>query len=312
MAGIKWTEKENKKLVSSYEFFKVQEVQKSFPNRTWSAIKIQAGKLNLRRKANDLVLADLNQLLEESPIAYYWIGFLLADGHFSKTSRLQLILANLDREHVEKFAYFIKFKGVERSENNTRIFIMDKIILPKIKQKFDIRNDKTYYPPILSSITQNKDLILSLIIGFIDGDGCIRNQSNRKDSLLSIHCHSSWIDNLRFISKTLCNESNLSPNKAIIGNDGYARVSFTNSIVLKWLKRKAIKLKIPILKRKWDKIDLSFISRQELSKQRVKQVKRLLKSGGYSIKDIAKKIGVSSPGVRILIKRNNLQVKGVV
>jgi len=50
-------------------------------------------------------------------------------------------------------------------------------------------------------------------------------------------------------------------------------------------------LKAPLLKRKWDKIDLKFVSKREKSDLRCKKVKKLYEAG-LSIKDISQKLNL--------------------
>lgn len=52
----------------------------------------------------------LYKLLENSPEAYYWLGFLFADGHFTQSNRLVLSVSIKDKVHLERF---IKFIGIQ-------------------------------------------------------------------------------------------------------------------------------------------------------------------------------------------------------
>jgi len=51
-----------------------------------------------------------------------------------------------------------------------------------------------------------------------------------------------------------------------INTQGYATLLIGNTETNKFLKQKTLELKIPILDRKWDKIDLKFVSRNVKSK----------------------------------------------
>jgi hypothetical protein len=67
--------------------------------------------------------------------------------------------------------------------------VMHKEIVEQIQIKFNIQENKTINPP--KYIVPNNYLGLSLIIGFIDGDGNINKQYKRQDGLIRIKCHSS-------------------------------------------------------------------------------------------------------------------------
>ena len=53
------------------------------------------------------------------------------------------------------------------------------------------------------------------------------------------------------------------PNIAKIDNSGYARIIFSNSVIIKYLKRFAIMYKLPVLQRKWDRVDLNYVGKLE-------------------------------------------------
>ncbi|NPV13032.1 MAG: hypothetical protein HPY57_14800 [Ignavibacteria bacterium] len=136
----------------------------------------------------------------------------------------------------------------------------DVMIIQQIK-KYNIQSNKTYNPPNLDSILDDK--LFSLIIGFIDGDGSITKQFKRKDAILRIKCHSSWVFILQKFLLHLYENYNGKIPSVKINNQGYACFNITNSIILKNIKNKCLELNLPILKRKWDNIDLSRISRME-------------------------------------------------
>lgn len=137
---------------------------------------------NVKRSAN------LSKLLENNSCAYYWIGFLLADGTINhETMRLKLTLAKKDLSHVERFHKFIQ--SSQNISLNT-VSCQDKLTVPKIIDKFDLKKRKTYNPP-------EKQLeldinLMALYIGFIDGDGSIKKVHKRKDCNIIIKVHSSW------------------------------------------------------------------------------------------------------------------------
>lgn len=206
---------------------------------------------------------EISNLLKETPETYYWIGFLMADGHFDKDrGSVALGISNKDIDHLKKFSKLINAK-VLVGKNYSRVNRQDKIIVPKIIDKFNISNRKTYEPPVVN--IDNDDLFLSFIIGFIDGDGCIDSRTQG----IEITCHKSWGDNLNkwfariwILSKCISNGKNKKPEvimqKRLEGYSGrpaiYARIRTNNNTFCMFLKNKAIKMHLPILTRKWNRI----------------------------------------------------------
>lgn len=242
--------------------------------------------------------SDLSVLLKETPEAYYWIGFLLADGSFNK-HRISLGLSIKDKVHLLKFVEFIKFTGtLDETDIKCTVRAMDNKIVPKIMHKFDIKNRKTYNPPQINFTQLNKNLLLSLICGFIDGDGCIKYQFKRKDFVLTIKCHASWLNILNQFGKILGDETHCKLNSA-----GYAVLNITNTKLLKQLKLKVLSLNLPLLTRKWDRIDLNFRSKYEIAEELRQNVFKEFRLNILSKTDIAKKYNTSNANITKLYKK---------
>lgn len=230
------------------------------------------------------VSSQINKLLDDNCESYYWIGFLLADGTFSN-NRLSFTLSNKDKEQVIRLGQYIKCNNIIYSTNWTRLSIMNKNVISKICEKFNILPNKTYNPSNYK--IPHGTLGLSLIAGFIDGDGCIRYQTKRKDAILTIKCHGSWLSFLNQISLILVNKQ-----VAKIDSLGYAVLNISDNTILSNLYNKLKLLKLPLLSRKWDIINLNFISRKALSLER-KSKAYLLKTLGYTNSQIANELNVS-------------------
>jgi hypothetical protein len=252
-----WSELDVEILTKEYPMLKKSKLE-SILNRGWSVIRKKASMLGLKRlqKKQDLIIGSCQKLLQETPESFYWLGFLLADGHFSKIDRLCLSLAPRDEEHLKQYAKFLESK-VRYSKNAVTCSVLDKYHVNLIKEKFDISNQKTYFPPNLSVFNYSQDLLISLIIGFIDGDGNITCQTGRKDTSLRVKCHKSWLPFLLWIKDILEKEFGLKSGSPKINNQGYASVTFANHELQKRLKLSAIKMRLPIMKRKWDKIEIT-------------------------------------------------------
>ena len=233
-------------------------------------------------------ISKLNRLLEDTPETYYWVGFLMADGSLEPKGRLKLSLAIKDKEHLEKFAalvdchiYFITAKLNQKEYPQCCIHIMDTKWAKIFSKKFDFSPVKTTIPP--KNLKFNSpDLFLSFLIGFIDGDGCINKQWGRQDCILRVKVHSSWQAILQgwvniLYSFVTVETKHWKIPQVIINNQGYAQFSIANSDVLKFLKEAAIRMHLPVLERKWNRIDLKYSSRYIKSNLRKLQIAKLVK-----------------------------------
>lgn len=196
---------------------------------------------------------------------------------------------------------FCKYLGIEESciksilvRNSIyySLSIMDTENADKIKVKFDWQERKTYNPPVKMILSQDKKMAIA--IGFIDGDGSISFRHNKTSFHILIRCHSSWFDFLNWLY------GNCNINKA-----GYADSYICDSEVCKSLKRFSLDVGLPILERKWDKVDLNFTSKNKISVDRISAVEKYLKDG-ISRKEIAKLLGVTYHAVTMIIRRNKI------
>jgi DNA-binding NarL/FixJ family response regulator len=74
-------------------------------------------------------------------------------------------------------------------------------------------------------------------------------------------------------------------------------------MTLKCLKKKAGELKLPVLERKWSKIDQDFVSRREQAiKNRIAVVD--LKQQGFRNVEIAKQLGLSQAAISVILKKS--------
>jgi len=152
------------------------------------------------KKRNKTKTHNIEKLLNGTNEAYYWVGFIFADGYISENLRLKITLAIKDYDHLIKFCKFINVdkSKIRITSKHCSICIMDTNVVKTIITVFDFKDKKTYNPPDLNVLFTNKtkEQIYSFIAGYIDGDGCIRNQTKRPDFLLQIKVHNSWLQNL--------------------------------------------------------------------------------------------------------------------
>lgn len=229
----------------------------------------------------------LVKLLEDTPEAYYWIGYLLADGHFY-TDRIKFTQNGIDKISVENFKKYIEGTCDVKYDNKidqASFSIMSVGVVPEIMKKFDIKSDKTYNPPS-KEIFENMDvdLLAYFFIGFVDGDGHIANLHNRPDYNLRIKVHSSWYDILNVFTERLFGLSEY----VKINKQGYADLAIGNSQILKQFKKKYFEnISFEPLHRKWDVIDLNYVGKYEQAKITFEKVKELYEQN-YPVKDICK------------------------
>ncbi len=246
---LKWSDLENKILITNYQLNK-KDILNLLPNRSPSAINIQASKLSLKKERNEYRNSKLDVLLEESHLSYYWVGFILADGSIVK-NRLKVHLANKDSQHVMILSKFLNTK-CKKDLMGYYISAQDKLIIPQLSKKFDIKKQKTYNPPTI--FPTQIDKLLSLFIGYIDGDGCISKQFNRKDIIIRIKIHSSWLQWLTDIAKVLQQLVKEKLSLPYINSLGYCEWNICNKGLHQILKCHIIKNNLTVLIRKWNLI----------------------------------------------------------
>jgi hypothetical protein len=302
----KWTKEEIDIIIENYEKLEKEKLMNLLPNRSWDSIKLKSNSVGINRSYDFLRDSKMEILLKNELETFYWIGFILADGHINDKIRLALTLSCKDIEHLIKFSKYIECDNIQIDDIKCTITLQNKEVCPVICDKFDIKSDKTYDPPNFKLFKFDKELIFSLIIGFIDGDGCIGKVYKRKDCNLRIHLHNSWINNLIFIENFIYQYFEVSKNKTLskISNDGYSLLSISNSEVLNRIKKECIRLKLPIMYRKWNNIDENRNSRNILFKEIKSEILKLYKDG-ISPKDIIKKLNLNKGVVYKHIRNYN-------
>lgn len=237
----------------------------------------------------------LKKLDDKSDESFYWLGFLLADGNFSKQNRLTVTLSIVDCDHVKSLCEFLGSGTVREHGDYCTLSIMDVSTIAKLKEMYGIESNKTYHPPTLRYLlTEHQKFCL--MMGFIDGDGSIQYQTGRTDVKLSIKVHESWAEFLSWLfGKT-----------ARINNAGYAYIGIADNTILREFKNRALSIELPILKRKWDRVDSGRISRYITSREWFEKAK-ILKQQGLSINSISQALGIKYITVYQRFERNNYE-----
>ena len=261
----KWSSYEISIIVDNYVNMSKDELLDLLPNRSWDSIKLKSNRIDIFRGHDFKRNSNMNILMYDELDTFYWIGFILADGHISNSERIKISLSNKDRNHLQKFVDYLGCSDIIEKDSMCSTSLQNREICIRLCEKFNIKNNKTYDPMDLNTYSFDKELLFSLIIGFIDVDGSIHKIYKRQDCNLRIHLHKNWLNNLIFIENFLYNYFNYDKDKVFskVGNDGYSLLTISDNILLKNIKKECIKLNLPILSRKWNNIDENRLSRSE-------------------------------------------------
>ncbi len=90
----------------------------------------------------------LSCLMDGTPVAAYWLGFIFADGCFFG-NRLQIALSSKDLGHLERLRDWIGYGRVstEREGRVCRYAVLDSATVPALRARFDLKPRKTENPP---------------------------------------------------------------------------------------------------------------------------------------------------------------------
>ena len=263
ISKLKWTKDQLHKLKLLYPQGNKDDLVKTFKVK-WHTIKNYAAQNNIHR----LPKYNLSKLLREDLNAYYWIGFLLADGCFYKRRinklydcfSLSLQLSSKDSCHMKKFVRFMNYEGktnIRKNNGQLTINMNSGNLIPKIMKKFNIYLRKTYNPPPVSTFTSlSPNKYFSLIIGYIDGDGNIQKQKN-KYFKIRIENHKKWDKFDKNAENFLFNLFEEKHNKDSIKyrkNRNTCYIIISKGNLIKKIKNKVKELNLPYMERKWDKI----------------------------------------------------------
>lgn len=185
----------------------------------------------------------------------YWAGFIAADGcigyYNNAEARLCFGCQTKDEILLNNFKNDINYTGqiIRINKNISTLSITSNKIAKDLNKYWNITPKKslTLKPPNLT----NKEEILSYIIGYIDGDGCISFEKNRylRLSLIGTKEILIWINN------EFSNSGCLYKQRLLLNNTYNLTFSGKKAeIILKTLYNHILKFNILTLERKWNKI----------------------------------------------------------
>lgn len=254
MVGKHWKQSEIDILLSDEPWYD-RSVIELLPGRSWDGIKQKAKKLGLKFD-HPCTAKSFGRLLEATPISYYWNGFLLADGSFQERGALTFALGDKEVEQMKRFAIFVGKDDINESKNG--VVIQSGRVSHPLMEKFDYKPNKTKHPPTEWDYKGLSDeLLLSHFIGFIDGDGSVRKQHNGTDHcLVTIRMDSSWCEWLKEYIGEIRKRTGLLFGQPHIGYDGYTEFCIGSPKTVVFLKRFLTEHQLPVLERKWDKVEV--------------------------------------------------------
>lgn len=182
----RWSKEENDLLTKIWGTIKIDEVVKLFPIRNRQTIIKQASNLKLKGNpslANSKYTFNDNFFNTPTVQNSYWAGFIAADGCITKDS-ITIGLAAKDIEILETFKNQIQYTGPIKYYKAQQCYDCVKLNIRKIPyttylyEHWNIipRKSLTLQPPNLTDLEH----IYAYIIGYIDGDGCITLNHNRR------------------------------------------------------------------------------------------------------------------------------------
>jgi hypothetical protein len=266
---LSWTPEEVDFLRANYPTATEQQLRDGLQQRKWHCITKKATKESLERTC--FKHAKLANLLPDTPEAFYWMGFLCADGNFTER-RIVLGVATKDLDHLRRFLAFVESTNEigEPQKGYHRAKLTNVSVVGKLRARFGIHNNKTHNPCNISWL--DKDQLTAFFVGYADGDGCVMKSKVSINCVLSVVSHPSWLGNLQVMHRHLYKESgkiydidppkirnhvtSLPQSKDVKKTYQIVDFRISHRVVLQWLRRRANELSLPYMERKLGKIPL--------------------------------------------------------
>lgn len=212
--------------------------------------KFKTGELHIT--SNNVAENSLDKLMDLSLQSFYWVGFILADGSFWKY-RFELGLQKSDLEQLNRFKDYISYNKTIKYRESTksyRICFSNRESIPKFMKFFGFHYRKTYDPCDFKVFNKySRKQLLALLIGIIDGDGCISKSGNAL--YIAITAHKNWENFYKeLISKI---DINFHINYRTENDTITIRTGKRDNLC--FLKNFIIDNNLKVLDRKWNKIN---------------------------------------------------------
>lgn len=222
----------------------------------------------------------MRRLLENSTESFYWLGFIFADGWFDfKKNTIGVMLSENDREHLNKLCNFLDSSVYEEETNGeygrfkmVKTLKRDSEVFSLITERYGIIPQKTYNPPTcLISELDNlpNDLFLSFVVGFFDGDGSVVSVPTQNSLTMRFQNHVRWkflLDYFETRTYAIFKYKKFVPLvKTTTTHNGNktATLTFARFALINDFSTKIKALNLPVLTRKWDKVNTFLEARQQ-------------------------------------------------
>lgn len=254
-----WSEEQTQILQKEYSYSSISDLCRKL-GKTKTAIHQKAYRLKLKSNNLHNKKCDFRFLLEDSCEAFYWIGYLLADGSFKRSKTISALCAEKDVPHLKRLAELsganLRSYVASTGERYYTVCGNDITVIPKICSKFDIKTRKTFNPPNFAQYNFADELLICMFIGFIAGDGSISEAVRGSGRFrMAIEVHKSWFNNLNLMNSKMHEFFGIECKSTTqITKRGYAYIKLGNQLLLKRIKHYIEEKQLPMMQRKWSHI----------------------------------------------------------
>lgn len=272
-SGLRWTTEEDDLLKRFYSIKTNKELNKIL-NRSLDGIQGRAKNLGLKKEIGGGFTrsTSVNYSFFKDPnvLNAYWAGFIAADGCVLDNGSVSISLSTKDTNHLMRFMEDCSYTGRLSYESSrvTNIYGhkshcgeksklsingVSNTWIKDLYKNFSITPRKTFTltPPNIT----NKEHILSYIVGYLDGDGCLYINNVKKNGVLvkkRLYANFLGTQELLVWIVDFLNMYIPSVYNSLVRNYGSIyTLSFSGKRLYKFIDI-SCSLDIPRLKRKWE------------------------------------------------------------
>ena len=238
-----------------YQTLSKIEILNEFTPYSWRYLQNIASKLQIKKQYSEKRNGKIDKLFNGSLESFYWLGLITTDGSILKDGTLKIDLCVTDYNYLNNLAIFLEtqiktyppYQKNKKGKGICRVKIKDIHAGIQLRNLLKIENKKTYNPISIEFI-KTKNELLSFLCGYIDGDGSI----TKKCCAIHIDAHQNYKEFFhefgnKLIKFQIINQYTLIQYKKMV------RLNF-NKVDSINLKKIALKLGLPLMNRKWDRI----------------------------------------------------------
>jgi len=288
-----WDKGKKERLKIVYSNLSKDEVLNEFPEYSWRYLQNLASSWGIKRFTNGKRNGKINKLFNDSNESYYWLGLIITDGYISRDGELKVSLSIKDYDYLNNLALFLETKiskfppyGKDKGGGSCRIKIKDINDGVKLRELLKITGKKSYNPVNIDFVKSKKSLI-SLLGGYIDGDGSIS-----KKGKIQIHAHINYYNFMVKFGDRL-KVFDIITKFSVTTHKDMCSLNITTYDSLS-IKKELNNLGLPIMSRKWDRVSDIKKVKNYLIEHQDKIIK--MRKSGKTYKEICKEINYKSVG----------------